>query len=69
MTTSSKGKGKAGDIDIQVTDIFMSKESSISSESNALLDGGDAGTISIKANNSIVLKNRSSITTEAISAG
>ena len=69
VTTSSKGKGKAGDIDIQVTDIFMSKESSISSESNALLDGGDAGTISIKANNSIVLKNRSSITTEAISAG
>ena len=66
ITTSSTGKRDAGDIDIKTNRLTMDTFASIASESLAKEDGGAAGRINVQSDDSIVIKNNSAFTTEAV---
>ncbi|MGE0086682.1 MAG: CHAT domain-containing protein [Desulfococcaceae bacterium] len=68
VTTESRGKGRAGDIEIQTGTLEMNG-ASLSSASTAESEGGDAGTITISAEDSIFLSNSAFLSTDAVSAG
>ncbi len=69
VSTSSQGKGDAGDITITAARVSLDNGASISSASNADQSGGAAGTIFVSAGDSIRLKNKSSLTTQAENTG
>jgi len=64
INTTSSCRVKAGDIEINTQRLFLSNKAFISS-SNSEIKGGAAGTITIKATDSVFL-NHSTLTTEAI---
>jgi hypothetical protein len=68
ISTESSGKGRAGDIFVKTGRLIMDNYASVSSSSVSETDGGDAGTITVQADDliSMIL---SSLTTEAVSAG
>ncbi|ETR68505.1 MAG: hypothetical protein OMM_04527 [Candidatus Magnetoglobus multicellularis str. Araruama] len=69
ISTKTSASGKAGKITIKSLNIVLSENSTITSESTHTDSAGDAGDISISDNETIVLKNNSTITTKAASAG
>lgn len=62
-------KGNAGNIELRAAQIKLESGSSISSGSSSLTQGGDAGVISIRTSESLIISGGSSITTEAEDAG
>ncbi len=68
VKTESSGKGRAGDIEIQTGTLEMNG-ASLSSASTAENEGGDAGTITVRAEDSIFLSNGAFLSTDAVSAG
>lgn len=68
VSTSSAGKGEAGDMTFHFTGLEIDTRSAISSASTSEFGGGDAGAIDITAAD-LFLENRSTITTEASGAG
>ncbi len=69
VSTSTDGQGKAGDITIEVSNLKLDDEASVSSESHATENGGAAGTITLSAADSMLLLGDSALTTEAKGAG
>ncbi|MCP4347785.1 MAG: filamentous hemagglutinin N-terminal domain-containing protein [Desulfobacterales bacterium] len=69
ITTSSKGRGVAGDIYLDIKRLRQNNNSSVISASSAENNGGDAGTVNISASDSIILSGNSTINTDADSAG
>jgi len=70
ISTATAGGGTAGDISLNVGNLNVNTGSSISSASSSPPDyPGDAGRISIQANDSLYLRDATSITTEAINGG
>jgi len=68
ISTSTEGKGNAGQISIHLNQLIMKNDASVSSSSRSAVDGGDAGKIHITADKNAILFN-SSITTDSISSG
>jgi len=66
LTTSTFGRGNAGNINLIISKLNMNNESSVASESKAENSGGYAGSINIDSDNEITLLNHSTITTEAV---
>ena len=66
ISTSTFSGGSAGNIFIHSDTIFLSRHSSILSESTSKYNGGPAGTITINASHTMRMKNNSSLTTEAV---
>jgi filamentous hemagglutinin family protein len=70
ISTATAGGGAAGDISLKVENLNVDNGSSVSSASSSPPDyPGDAGRISIQANDSLLLGVGTSITTEAINGG
>ncbi len=69
ITASTEGPGNAGIIEMNVKNLELYNDASISSASVSEGDGGDAGSIAIRADNKIILKNSSSITTSTSGQG
>jgi len=68
LETSTAGKGQAGDIELIVSSLQIGDGASISSKSTSA-GGGDAGTITINASDSIRLRGGTSLTTDTKGAG
>ncbi|MCP4106735.1 MAG: CHAT domain-containing protein [Desulfobacteraceae bacterium] len=68
ISTSTKGKGEAGNINLDVAHLDISAGASVSSESTSSKNGGTAGTITVDAG-SVRISDNSAITTEAESGG
>ncbi len=70
ISTATAGGGTAGDISVKTANLNVDNGSSISSASSSPPEyPGDAGRISIQANDSIYLGEGTSVTTEAINGG
>jgi len=65
VTTSTVGRGNAGDIRMVASDISLNNGAYISSESQSIGDGGHAGTIWIDAKNAIEINGGSHLSTTA----
>jgi len=68
LSTETNGQGKAGAIDLTAPEIRL-ETASVSSGSKSEFDGGDAGTISVSAGNSVRISGNSALTTESNDAG
>ncbi len=68
VSTETGGRGWAGDIESQTRTLAMNG-ASLSSASTAESGGGDAGTITVRAQDSIFLSNGALLSTDAVSAG
>jgi filamentous hemagglutinin family protein len=68
ISTSSSGRGEAGDIMLEGAEISLDTGASVSSKSNSIYFGGDAGSVTFNAGNEIHLSGKSSLTTEAVNA-
>jgi filamentous hemagglutinin family protein len=66
ISTTSLGAGNAGNIDIKSDNISLDNQAFIESESLATKNGGAAGKINVKSNDSIMICNNSAFTTEAV---
>lgn len=69
INTSSEGTGNAGAIELYTHQLLLDKKSSISSASNSIVEGGNAGTIEITADQSVHILNQSFITTASEGSG
>ncbi len=69
VTTSTEGTGKAGDITVAASNLELEGNATVSSESRASENGGDAGTISVTADDSLRFSGKSTLTTQASGAG
>ncbi|MCP4108160.1 MAG: filamentous hemagglutinin N-terminal domain-containing protein [Desulfobacteraceae bacterium] len=69
ITNSTSGSGDAGDITLKADTLKLDTDASISSASESADQGGNAGTIDITAEDSVTLKNDSSVTTATSGKG
>jgi len=69
LSTETNGQGKAGAIDLTASEIRLDTGASVSSGSKSEFDGGDAGTVSISAGDSVRISGNSTLTTESNDAG
>ncbi len=69
VRTSTEGEGKAGNINMNATNLLLRNNASVASESNAAENGGEAGMLTLNADNSVRLIGASALTTEAKGAG
>lgn len=69
VNAATEGPGNAGDISMEVTRLELDAGAEISSASRAEEDGGDAGSVTIRAVETVELFDGSFITTEAEDAG
>ncbi|QTA91438.1 filamentous hemagglutinin N-terminal domain-containing protein [Desulfonema magnum] len=69
ISTSSSGRGNAGDINLDVGGLRLEHDALISSASVSENHGGSAGTITVEADDSVELFNNSVMITDAVSAG
>jgi len=65
ISTSTTGQRNAGDLQLTVDKLLLENQSSLTSESSKTLNGGAAGKITINASDTIQLKNKSSLSTQA----
>ncbi len=69
ITNSTSGPGDAGNITLKADTLKLDTDASISSASESADQGGNAGTIDITAEDSVTLKNDSSVTTATSGKG
>jgi len=69
MTASTKGAGNAGSIELEIGSLTLDTDASVSSASESEKNGGNAGTIAVRAEDTISMKNQSVITTSTSGEG
>jgi len=69
ISASTNGHGNAGEINLIIDNLLLDSMSFISSSSDSNSSDGNAGLINMNINNSIILKNNSSITTSTNGTG
>ena len=69
LSTASSGQGHAGDIQVSCNTIEVKNSAYISSGSTSTGTAGNAGTITVKADDDILINSGGSISTEAANAG
>ncbi|QTA91440.1 filamentous hemagglutinin N-terminal domain-containing protein [Desulfonema magnum] len=69
ISTSTAGNGTAGHIHIFAEDIELNSGASLSSNSESVAFGGEAGTLNVHAERAIRISNGASLTTQAKDAG
>ena len=69
LTTATSGQGRGGDISLETSGLEMKDTAYISAASRATGNSGDAGTISIAADDTIFMRNHTSVRTSSEGLG